>query len=414
MCIFTYPTLHIPHPTQTVNNTLIPDTIQDNRIQSIDILRGIFIALMALDHVRDFFLFDAWAFNPTDPDKTTFALFTTRWVTHICAPGFVWLTGVSAYIYFNKNGLAKTRTYLLSRGLILIALEFTLVKLAWHFNLDYSNIALLVIWALGLCMILLALSLWIQHQYLLILGVAIILGHNLLDTIIVGDTGFGSLVWHILQRTGLVVVTSGFSVKILYPILPMYGLICLGYGMGNWFTDETEVVRRGLFKRMSLILLLSFISIRILNEYGDPNPWVFNQHIHKTIFSFLNVTKYPMSLDYILIMLAIIFYLAYKIKGGESKLNNYLKLFGKTSLFFYIIHLFVIHLLAILLLIISRHEAVKESFPSVDIEAMTQNYGYSLFVVYVIWIAVLIFIYPLCKKYRLFKLKYSKSLLRFI
>jgi uncharacterized membrane protein len=397
-----------------VNNTLTSSTIQDNRIQTIDILRGIFIALMALDHVRDFFLFDAFAVNPTDPDNTTFVLFTTRWITHICAPGFVWLSGVSAYIYYNKNGIAKTRTFLLSRGLMLIALEFTLVKLAWHFNLDYSNIAFLVIWALGVSMILLALIMWLQHQYILILGVTIILCHNLLDSINLGDTGFGALLWHTLHQKGLVLVTPGFNIKVLYPILPMYGLICLGFGMGNWFTDETEEVRKALFKRMSIILLLSFISIRILNDYGDPSPWVFNQHTHKTIFSFLNVTKYPMSLDYILIMLAGIFYLTYKIKGGDSKLNNYLKLFGKTSLFFYIIHLFIIHLLAIILLVINRYETIKATFPSIDVGALTQDYGYSIGIVYIIWIGVLILIYPICKKYRQYKLKFPKSFLRFI
>lgn len=386
----------------------------DNRIQSIDILRGILIILMALDHVRDYFLADAFAFSPTDHEKTYTALFATRFITHICAPGFVWLSGVSAYMYYKKNGLKTSASYLLSRGLILILIEFTLVKFAWHFNFDYSNVGLLVIWALGISMVLLALTSWLKTNTIFIIGLLILIGHNALDDITTGDSGFGSLIWHILHQPGMVVLSPHFSVNILYPILPMYGLICLGYSMGTIFTEDSKEERVALFKRLSLILLLSFISIRLVNIYGDPTPWVYNEYSYRTLFSFLNVTKYPMSLDYILITLTIIFYLLSKTESSTWKGNQYLSLFGKVSMFFYIVHIFVIHILAILLFVVIHFQTIEFNNLTFGIQEITSHYGYSLGVVYIVWIGVLFMLYPVCKKYRQFKSKHPQSFLRFI
>lgn len=394
------------------NNTLT--LTSDNRIQSIDILRGILIVLMALDHVRDYFLTGAFAFSPTDPEKTYSALFITRFITHICAPGFVWLAGVSAFIYFSKNGLKNSSAFLISRGFILIVLEFTLIKLAWHFNLDYSNISLIVIWALGLSMILLGLTSWLKQQTIFIIGIVIIIGHNLLDTFTADDLGMNSLLWHILHQEGMVALTSNFRVMVLYPILPMYGLICLGYGMGSLFTEDTKEERSKLFKRLSLLLLLSFITIRLVNAYGDPNPWVFNQHSIRTLFSFFNVTKYPMSLDYILITLSIIFYLLSKVETSTNKRTQYFSLFGKVSMFFYIIHIFIIHIIAIGLYVLLNFNSIELSTIPIGIMEITNVHGYSLWFVYIVWLVVLIIVYPLCKKYRQLKLKHPNSFLKFI
>jgi uncharacterized membrane protein len=399
-----------------VNKHTTPALLADNRIQSIDILRGILIILMALDHVRDYFLTDAFAFSPTDHEKTYAALFATRFITHICAPGFVWLSGVSAYMYFKKNGLKNSAFYLLSRGFILILIEFTLIKFAWHFDFDYSSVALLVIWALGVSMILLALTSWLKPHVIFILGLIILVGHNTLDviTITTDHTGLGSLLWHILHQEGLVVLTDTFKIYVLYPILPMYGLICLGYGMGNIFTDDSKEDRIALFKRLSLLLLLSFISIRLVNMYGDPNPWVYNEYFYRTIFSFLNVTKYPMSLDYVLITLSIIFYLLSKTESPSFKQYSYLALFGKVSMFFYIIHIFVIHILAIILFILFNFQTIESAGFVSGITKITAAHGYSLWIVYIVWIGILFLLYPVCKKYRAFKSKHPQSFLRFI
>lgn len=369
---------------------------------------------MALDHVRDYFLADAFAFSPTDPEKTYTALFATRFITHICAPGFAWLSGISAYMHFKKNGLKKSSSYLLSRGLILILIEFTLVKFAWHFNFDYSNIGLLVIWALGVSMVLLGLTSWLKPQIIFITGLLILVGHNLLDGITTGHTGFGALLWHVLHQAGKVSLGENFSINVLYPILPMYGLICLGYGMGSLFTDDSKEERIALFKRLSLILFLSFISIRLVNIYGDPTPWVFNQYFYRTVFSFLDVTKYPMSLDYVLITLSIIFFLLSKTESSTWKLNQYLSLFGKVSMFFYIIHIFVIHLLAIVLFIVINFQTIEFGNVASGVTEITDQYGYSLWMVYIVWVGILLLLYPACKKYRQFKSKHPQSFLRFI
>lgn len=385
-----------------------------NRIQSIDILRGILIALMALDHVRDYFLLNAFAFSPTDPEKTYVALFATRFITHICAPGFIWLSGVSAYMHFKKNGVRNSSSYLISRGLLLIILELTVVKFSWNFNFDYSNIGLLVIWAIGISMVLLGLTSWLKQQTLFIIGIVIIIGHNSLDSISFGNTGMPALLWHIFHEAGNVALTDSCNILILYPILPMYGLICLGYGMGSIFVEDSNKERAALFKRLSFLLFLSFITIRLLNAYGDPSPWVFNQYFYRTLFSFFNVTKYPMSLDYILITLTILFYLLSKAESIQYKINKYLSLFGKVSLYFYILHIFIVHLIAIAVYILLNFETIKFSNLTTGVMEITTIYGYALWVVYIVWFGVLIALYPLCKKYNVLKSKHPKSLLRFI
>jgi uncharacterized membrane protein len=395
-------------------NTLTPPFPADNRIQAIDILRGFLIVLMALDHVRDFFLLDAFAFSATDPEKTTVALFATRWITHLCAPGFVWLSGVSAYMYFKKNGPQKTSAYLFSRGIILILLELTIVKIGWHFNTDFSSFGLLVIWALGLSMILLGLMLWLPQAFVFITALVILAGHNLLDTIQTSDTGWISLVWHILHQTGTVTLNQQVYINVLYPVLPMFGLICLGYTMGHLFTDDTKEERITLFKRLSLVLLLAFISIRLVNMYGDPSPWMPNQYVYRTVFSFFNVTKYPMSLDYTLITLSALFYILTKIELYTFKPYGYLALFGKVSMFFYIIHIYVIHILAVLLAMATNHQNLTLAMDNMNIYTLTNHFGYSLPVVYLIWLGILLILYPVCKKYRVLKSKHPDSFLKFL
>lgn len=395
-------------------NTLTQPFAADNRIQTIDILRGFLIVLMALDHVRDFFLLDAFAFSATDPEKSTVALFVTRWITHICAPGFVWLSGISAYIYFRKNGPQKTAAYLFSRGIILILLELTIIKIGWHFNTDFASVGLLVIWALGLSMVLLAGMLWLPQAFVFITALVILAGHNLLDPIQTSDNGWPSLIWHILHQSGTVTLTNQLHVNVLYPVLPMFGLICLGYAMGNVFTDDSKEERIALFKRLSLILLLAFISIRLVNMYGDPSPWLPNQYIYRAVFSFLNVTKYPMSLDYTLITLSVLFYLLTKIELYTFKPYGYLALFGKVSMFFYIIHIYVIHVLAILLALATNHENLKLAMDNMNIYTFTNHFGYSLPIVYLIWFGILLLLYPICKKYRVLKSKHPNSFLKFL
>jgi uncharacterized membrane protein len=389
------------------NSTLLSST----RIRSIDILRGIVIVLMILDHVRDYFHIGAFGLNPTDPLTSTIALFSTRWITHLCAPIFIWLAGVSAFAYYKKNGSKKTFSFLFIRGFILILLEFTIIRLGWEFQFDISHISFLVISAIGVCMIALAILQFFQQQIVFIIGIAIIITHNLLDSYDFGNAGWGALLWHILHQSGNIAVTHHLVVFVLFPVLPMIGLICLGFGMGSMFTDDSTEERQALFKRLSVILLLLFISLRLLNEYGDPSQWVRNEAVYRVVFSFLNVTKYPMSLDYILLTMSIAFYLIRFIERNTNSYMERLSVFGKASMFVYIIHIYVIHMLALVMATIKMKSftAVWESGTWMK---LGYEYGHSLFIVYVIWIFILIALYPLCKRYPELKSKYP--LLRYI
>ena len=396
-----------------MNNTTTGNALNAPRIQSIDILRGLVIVLMILDHVRDYFHSDAFLFNPTDPAVTSIPLFATRWITHLCAPIFIWLTGISAFMYFKKKGSAQTFSFLLIRGILLIILEFTMIRFGWQFKFDLSSIPFLVISAIGFSMIILGVLQFIDRKYILISGIILIAGHNFLDAFNYGNEGWTALAWHILHQYGNVALSPDFNIFVLYPVLPMIGLICLGFGMGSLFTDETKEERSHLLKRLSLFLLLAFMCLRLLNEYGDPSQWVRNEYVYRVVFSFLNVTKYPMSLDYILITMSIAFYLIPYIEKNTGRITNVLHVFGKTSMFIYIVHIYVVHLLALILAMI-KMRSVTAVWHSSDWMILGKEYGYSLIIVYVIWVFVLAGLYPLSKKYSEIKAKYPDSLLKYI
>lgn len=396
-----------------VNNTITNTSALSSRVPSIDILRGLVIVLMALDHTRDFFHADAFAFIATDPAKTSIPLFATRWITHICAPVFAWLTGISAFIYFNKKGAASTASFLISRGLILIVLEFTVIRFGWHFHFDYPNLAMLVIWALGISMIVLGIIQILNQKYIFLIGLLILISHNMLDNISYGNEGLTALLWHILHESGKVVMSQDMTINVLYPALPVIGLMCLGFGMGSLFTDDTSEERIVIMKKLSGILFLSFISLRLINDYGDPGQWIYNEYFYRTIFSFLDVTKYPMSLEYILITMSVAFYLLTYIEKGIGKAGDYLAVFGKVSMFFYLIHIYALHLLAVIMILIANYDSIIETITSNNWDILTNNYGYSLAIVYLVWLSVLIALFPLCQKYRILKSKYPNSLLKY-
>jgi len=241
--------------------------------------------LMLLDHTRDFFHRAAFTFSPTDPEYTTIGLFTTRWITHICAPAFVWLAGYSIAIQSTKKSPTELSSYLLTRGIFLIILEFTVVKFAWHFEYNHHQFGLLVIWALGVSMISLIPLLFIPRPLVFALGIILILTTGFLN-----PNFFNSLIWHILSAPGTYSLTDQLTLNILYPLLPMIALIWIGYGMYDfsiqWFYQKSCQC----WLLLGLILLACFGIVRYLNSWGDWHPWVTYPTSVKTIFSFLNVT----------------------------------------------------------------------------------------------------------------------------
>ncbi len=412
-----------------------------SRIESIDVLRGIVMVLMALDHCRDFFHIYAFDYAPEDLRYTTPVVFYTRWVTHFCAPVFVLLTGISTYLYQQKNNASpkEMARYLLIRGAILVLLEITIVRFAWRFYIDYSSISGLVLWAIGWSMILLAGLLYLPRKVLLFLSIVIIAGHNFLDPVELEGNRVTEFLWAFFHQQKLVMVTDHFGIYILYPVLPMTGIIGLGYCLGKWFTSEySSEIRSGLLLYTGVILLSLFIGLRALQliteqysylfyintddlshsgkisvknffgflteHYGDPSPWSLQENLCYTLISFLNTTKYPMSLLYILMTLGPALICLSWLENRKNIFTRIMKIFGSVPLFYYILHLFLIHGLALLIAIFSHLDKIQYILNG-DWQSLSQNYGFHMPIVFLMWIFVLIQLYPACLVYR--RLKYS-------
>ncbi|MFZ4166377.1 DUF1624 domain-containing protein [Brevundimonas sp. NPDC058933] len=314
------------------------------RIQSIDALRGLVILLMLIDHAREFFFIHAQVSDPMDVTATSPALFFTRLTAHLCAPIFVALTGLSAWLYASKKGGAPAASaFLFKRGLFLIVLELTLVNFAWTFSLAPTTVFLQVIWVIGLSMIALAALVHLPRRLLIALGLVIVLGHNLLDPITVAEGAPGHAIWAVLHDRGYIDLPWGGQARTSYPLLPWIGVIALGYGIGPWFAAE-GATRRWRLIGLGLAMLSLFIVLRALNLYGD-QPWTMQPDLLHTTMSVLNLTKYPPSADFLLATLGVGALLLAGLERAPGRLVGLLAVFGGAPLFFYLIHLYGLHLL---------------------------------------------------------------------
>ena len=314
------------------------------RIQSIDALRGLVILLMLVDHAREFFFIHAQVSDPMDVTATSPALFFTRLTAHLCAPIFVALTGLSAWLYASKKGGAPAASaFLFKRGLFLIVLELTLVNFAWTFSLTPTTVFLQVIWVIGLSMIALAALVHLPRRLLIALGLVIVLGHNLLDPITVAEGTPGHAIWAVLHDRGYIDLPWGGQARTSYPLLPWIGVIALGYGIGPWFAAEGATRRRRLVA-LGLAMLALFVVLRAINLYGD-QPWTVQPDLLHTMMSVLNLTKYPPSADFLLVTLGVGALLLAGLERAPGRLIGLLAVFGGAPLFFYLIHLYGLHLL---------------------------------------------------------------------
>jgi uncharacterized membrane protein len=423
-----------------------------SRIESIDILRGLVMALMALDHCRDFFHVYAFDYAPEDLRYSTPIVFYTRLISHFCAPVFVFFTGASAFLYKLKNNVSdkELAKYLLIRGAILILLEITIVRFAWRFYIDYSSIGGLVIWAIGWSMIALAGIIYLPRKIIGWLSLAIIFGHNLLDGINVEGNRFLELIWAFLHKSTFVDLTDDFGIRILYPVLPMIGLIGLGYYIGKWFTNEYKTeIRSGYLFYVGLAMIFLFCSIRVFQvvteqyayvfyinnddlleahkwrrffkdafgyifaNYADPSPWTMQENLTYNVMAFFNTTKYPMSLLYILMTIGPSLIFLSLIENKNNLFTKIMKVFGKVPLFYYVLHLFLIHTLAILLAVLTHLGQIKEIIAG-DWTALSKDYGFSIPVVYLIWLVVLAILYPACIAYGKLKSKGKYKILSYL
>jgi uncharacterized membrane protein len=379
--------------------------IKSARIESIDLLRGIVMIVMALDHVRDYFHADAFLYDPTDMSKTSVILFFTRWVTHFCAPVFIFLAGTSAFLIGLRRTKKELSYFLLTRGLWLVFLELTIVNFAWFFNFQFSLITLFVIWALGIGMIILAGAIHLPFKITLLIGLLMVFGHNLLDPIRVDGDGTNAILWSVVHRFQGFPLSQDYFLFVGYPLVPWIGVMLLGYCFGVFYQSSySPSTRRQILLYLGFGLIAMFVVIRFINGYGDPNPWSVQPSPVFTVLSFLNVSKYPPSLLYVLITLGpAILFLAIS-ENYFGSMAQKVKILGRVPMFYYLLHLYLIHLLALVAAMLTGFDASDMVFNTwVTNSPNLVGYGFSLWVVYIVWIGVVIILYPLCKWYDRYK-----------
>lgn len=359
--------------------------------------------IMALDHTRDFFHVGALTDDPLNFATTTPALFLTRWITHFCAPVFVFLAGTSGYF----QGLRKTKAelcgFLVKRGLWLILTEVTLITFGITFDVQFSAFFLQVIWAIGISMVLLGLAVWLPFQLILALGLLIVLGHNILDGYEAGKQQFG-LVYSLLHRPNFILLSDSRFLGILYPFLPWTGLMFLGYCFGRLFTEYEGAQRRKMLALLGTGIVLFFIALRAVNQYGDPAPWAVQKTGLFTVLSFVNTTKYPPSLLYTCMTIgpAILFLAAFGTV--KNRLSQIATVYGRVPFFYYVLHFYLLHML-LLLTSLTRHSFAEGAAgtPGVPFKFAFPGEGYSLGVTYLIWLAVVVVLYPACRWFSRYK-----------
>ena len=362
------------------------------RIESIDVVRGVIMIIMALDHVRDFF--GNSGINPTDPATTTIPLFFTRWITHFCAPVFFLLTGTGAYLSLRKKSKRELSWFLFTRGLWLIVLETVVTRcLGWQFNFDYHVLMLIVLWALGWAMITLSVLVYLPAWAVATFGVVMIATNNLFDSV---DSS--NWLWTILHSLNFLVNTPRHVVFVTYALIPWVGVTAAGYGLGQIYSWPSAR-RRAFLLPLGIGLSAAFIILRAINIYGDPQPWSTQKSAAFTVLSFLNTTKYPPSLLYLLMTLGPAMLFLWAVDAGTPRWLRPALTVGKVPMFYYLLHIPLIHLIAVVVCY-ARYGQAHWMFESPSLRDFPitppPGWGYSLPVVYLVWVCVVLTLYPLC------------------
>ena len=361
------------------------------RIDSIDTLRGLVMIVMALDHTRDFFA--NGGFNPRDVAEP--ALFLTRWVTHFCAPTFILLAGISAYLYGVKGrSTGDVSRFLLTRGIWLVLIEFTVVRLGWSFDLRFSYFVAQVIFAIGVSMIALAAFVHLPRKVVAAIGLAMIVGHNAFDGITATQFGAAAPLWNVLHQPGLFDIVPGVKFFVLYPLIPWIGVMAAGYALGPVFLQGRAGRRRQLFI-LGAALTIGFVLLRATNFYGDPVPWTPQDNAVSTVLSFINCEKYPPSLLYLAMTLGPALMLLAAFESARGPVAVWVTAFGRVPFFYYVVHIFLLHALALLFAWLSIGQIGFLFGPSAGHKPAT--YGLGLGGVYAVWLGVVVALYPLCR-----------------
>jgi uncharacterized membrane protein len=374
----------------TRSNGWVQSVVSDvrTRIYSVDLLRGFVMVVMALDHTRDFF--GASGANPRDVADP--ALFLTRWITHFCAPTFILLAGVSAYLYGARgHSTGKVSRFLLTRGLWLILIELTVVRFGWRFNFTLDFFVFQVIWVLGASMVVLAGLVYLPRWAIGTVGIAMIAGHNLLDGVHAQAFGSVAWIWNFLHQPALLKTQSG-GVFPLYSLIPWIGVMAAGYALGPAIQQGPQ---RRLMMRLGTAITLGFVLLRATNLYGDPTPWTVQGSWPATLLSFVNCEKYPPSLLYLSMTLGPALMLLALLESARGRLADWITTFGRVPFLYYVSHIYLIHLLAVLYAALAFGNAswLFGGFPL----QRPAGYGLPLHSIYAVWLVVLVALYPLCR-----------------
>jgi uncharacterized membrane protein len=382
------------------------------RNDAIDVLRGIVMVVMALDHARDFI--GGFGTNPTDPTQTNYPLFFTRFITHFCAPVFVLLAGTAAYYKLRATlravadpatAHAQVARFLATRGLWLVILELTVVRTGWMLNVNYRFMVFQVIWAIGWSMVLLAILQWLPIPVVGAFGLVLILGHNLFDGVHADNLGSASWLWHVAHERGQLHPMPDHTIFLAYPLIPWVGVMAAGFALGRFITVDDMAQRKRRLYALGGALTIAFVILRATNLYGDPVPWTSQPRGPAyTFLSFLNCEKYPPSLCYLLMTLGPSLIALAALERPPGAIARFFRVFGRVPLFYYLLHLFVLHLVSFVFMAPSlirdpafRAKLLENGSP-----------GWGLPMTYATWALAVLILYPICRRYSEYKLR-SKS-----
>ncbi len=367
------------------------------------------MVIMALDHVRDFFHHDALiGHDPLDLSTTWPLLFFTRWITHFCAPVFVFLSGTSVFLYAQKSRTKKqVAFFLFTRGLWLMFAEIFIVNFLWEFDFGYF-LLLQVIWTIGLSMVILSVLQFLPYKVLLAVGLVIVFGHNLLDGIRVEQPFAASLGWSIVHVLHPYQLPPHLTLVVGYPFLPWLGLMIMGYCLGKLYSRQTDAAyRRKFLLAAGICLIAIFIVLRCLNVYGDMNKWFPQKTTLYTLFDFIDTTKYPPSLLYMSMTIGPALIVLAVTENISNWFTRVIVIFGRVPFFYYLLHVLLIHSLVLLLNFITGRQNISIDFtrpPGAEAAV-----GYPLWVVYIAWLSVVIILYFPCKWYSTYKASHYQN-----
>ncbi|HEU4997136.1 MAG TPA: heparan-alpha-glucosaminide N-acetyltransferase domain-containing protein [Gemmatimonadaceae bacterium] len=377
------------------------------RVASIDVVRGGIMILMALDHVRDYVT--NLRIRPEDLARGSAALFATRWITHFCAPGFFLLAGIGIGISAQRSTLADVRRFLVTRGIWLLFLELVVTAIGWQFGFQLVPAFAIVIWALGLSMMLLALVVGLPHALIAMIALLLIGAHNLFDGVRPESLGALAPLWHILHVPGLAIPGK---LIVAYPLVPWVGVMALGFVIADMYRWDAARRRKTLLWA-GVAATAAFIALRAFNGYGNPFPWSPQRTPALTVASFLNLLKYPPSLQFLLMTLGPLMIALALTENARGRIASVVQVYGRVPLFYYVVHIFLVHALAVGLALMQGGELRRIPVVSAP-ETIPAWYGVSLPGVYLAWATVVVLMYWPCRWFGRIKAERKEWWLRYL